>query len=186
MDSKRYSLAARLLHWSVAALVLVQIGLGFGADWSERPVSDQLLDPHVRIGLLIFALMILRLTWRLAKPPPSPVEQSGWRRRVAGLTHKALYLILLLMPITGYVSWAWTGPSLDWWGVGQVPILFRGGDDELWRSVAGYGHEYGAFAVSALIILHIFAAGYHQFVLRDRLIGRRMGFGPLDGNADAV
>lgn len=182
MDSQRYSLAARLLHWTVAALVLIQIGLGFGANWSDRPISDGLLDQHVRFGLLILALMILRLTWRLATPLPLSVEQSRWRRRAAGLTHGALYLVLLLMPVTGYVSWAWIGPKLDWWGLGHVPILFRGGDNELWRSVAGYGHEYGSYAVSALVILHIVAAGHHKFVLRDRLIGRRMGFGPLDGD----
>lgn len=186
MDSERYSLIARLLHWTVALLVLIQIGLGFGAAWSDRPVSDRLLEQHVRFGLLIAALMVLRVSWRLASPPPPlPSSVSGWRRRAAGLTHKALYLLLLVMPVTGYVLWAWIGPTLDWWGVGRVPILFRGGDDELWRSVAGYVHEYGAYAVSALVILHIAAALHHQFGVRDGLIGRRMGFGTLDGGDGA-
>jgi len=186
MDSERYSLIARLLHWAVALLVLVQIGLGFAADWSDRPVSDRLLDQHVRVGLLVAALMVLRLSWRLASPPPSlPIGVSGWRRRAAGLTHKALYLLLLAMPVSGYVLWAWTGPSLDWWGMARVPILVRGGDDEMWRSVAGYGHQYGAYGVSALVILHIAAALHHQFALRDRLIGKRMGFGTLDGGDSA-
>lgn len=186
MNDDRYSRTARVLHWTVAVLVLLQIALGFGADWSERPVSDRLLDQHVRIGLLILALMVLRLSWRIATPQPRSTEAIGWRKRAAGVTHGSLYLLLLAMPVSGYVLWAWTGPALDWWGLGRVPILFRGDDDEIWRSVAGYGHQYGAYAVSALVILHILAAAHHQFVLRDRLIGRRMGFGPLDGGADAV
>lgn len=166
--------------------MLVQIGLGFAADWSDRPVSDRLLEQHVRFGLLIAALMVLRVSWRLALPPPPlPSSVTGWRRRAAGLTHKALYLLLLVMPVSGYVLWAWIGPTLDWWGVGRVPILFGGGDDEFWRSVAGYVHQYGAYAVSGLIALHIVAALHHQFVERDGLIVRRMGFGSLDGNDGA-
>lgn len=107
-------MVARLLHWTVAALVLVQIGLGFGSDWSERSLSDRLLDQHVRVGLMILALMVLRLSWRLAVPaPPMPADVTGWRRRVAGLTHKTLYALLLAMPVAGYVLWAWTGPTLD-------------------------------------------------------------------------
>lgn len=182
MDSKRYSLIARLLHWIVAILVLIQTGLGFGANWSDRPQSDRLLEQHVQFGILIAALMVLRLTWRLASPPPRLIDVSGWRRRTAKLTHGALYLLLLAMPLSGYVSWAWTGPRLDWWGIARVPILFRGGADEMWRSVAGYGHQYGAYVVSALVILHIVAALHHQFALRDGLIGRRMGFKALKGS----
>lgn len=187
MASKRYSLTARLLHWIVAALVLIQIGLGFGADWSDRPHSDYLLDQHVRVGLLLLILVLLRVLWRLGNPPP-PLPESihRWQRRVSGLVHPGLYVLLLLMPITGYVLWAWTGPALDWWGLGNVPILFVGGDDEFWRSVAGYAHEYGAYAISGLVLIHIGAALWHAFVARDLSISERMGFCALDhaGRAD--
>lgn len=186
MSSERYSLAARLLHWAVAILVLAQIALGFGADWSERPVSDRLLDQHVRIGVLVLALLILRLSWRFAVHPPSmPGEVSRWRSQVATIVHRAFYALLIIMPVSGYVVWAWTGPTLDWWGIGQVPIVFRGGDAELWRSVAGYSHEYGAYAMTSLILLHIAGALHHQFVERNNLIRRRMGFGALDGGQAA-
>jgi cytochrome b561 len=187
MASKRYSLTATLLHWLVAALVLIQIGLGFGADWSERPQSDYLLDQHVRVGVLLLALVVLRLLWRLGNaPPPLPDFIPLWQRRAAGITHPVLYLLLLLMPITGYVLWAWTGPPLDWWGLGSIPILFVGGDDEFWRSVAGYVHEYGAYAITGLVLIHILAALWHAFIARDLSISERMGFGALDhaGRAD--
>lgn len=186
MDKERYSLLARLLHWTVALLLLVQIGLGFGADWSDRPMSDRLLDQHVRFGILIFGLMILRLSWRMTVcPPPLPEDIAGWRKAAADAAHNALYVLLFIMPVTGYVLWAWIGPTLDWWGAGRIPIVFRGGENELWRSVAGYGHEYGAYAVSALVLLHIAAALHHQFVQRDGLIGRRMGFGTIDAGGGA-
>lgn len=186
MDMQRFSLTARFLHWTIAPLVLVQLALGFAADLSDKPLADRLLDQHVRIGLLIFGLMLLRLTWRIAvRPPALPESITGWRRRTAECTHLLLYGLLLMMPVTGYVLWAWTGPKLDWWGLGRIPMLFRGGDDELWRSVAGYAHEYGGYVVTALILLHIGAALHHQFVGRDGLISRRMGFGAIDQRCGA-
>jgi cytochrome b561 len=179
MANLRYSRPAIVLHWTVAVLVLAQIGLGFAADWLTRPLSDAMLDQHVRLGLLIFALMILRLSWRLShRPPPMPVAVPRWRQRGARMVYLAFYLLLLLLPVTGYVLWAWTAPTLSFWGWGMVPILFTGGEDETWRSIAGYAHEYGGYAVTALVILHIAAALHHQFVARDMTIGDRMGLGP--------
>ncbi len=186
MAALRYTRPAILLHWSIAVLVLIQIVLGFATDWTERPQSDSLLAQHVRVGLLILALMILRITWRVAhRPPPMPDAVPRWRQGGARLVYAALYLLLVLLPITGYVLWAWTGPRLDLWGLATVPILFVGGDEETWRSIAGYAHEYGGYAISALVLLHIAAALHHQFVAKDMRIGVRMGLAPLDG-ADAA
>ncbi len=186
MTSRRYSTPARVLHWAVAVLAIAQILLGWAADWSERPLSDLFIDQHVRVGILIFLLMLLRISWRLGhQPPPMPRDFPTWQRHSAGVVHWILYLLLLAMPVSGYVLWAWSGKSLSFWGVGTVPILFTGGDDEFWRSVAGYAHEYGAYTISALVLIHIGAALHHQFVAKDMSIGERMGFGPLDGNAGA-
>lgn len=186
MDNRRYSLPARLLHWAVAMLAIVQIILGWATDWSERPLSDLFLDQHVRVGVTIFFLMLLRVSWRLAHRPPSlPEHIAGWQRKSAGVAHALLYLLLLLLPVSGYVLWAWSGHDLSYWGMGTIPILFTGGDDEFWRSVAGYAHEYGAYTISALVLVHIGAALHHEFVARDMRISDRMGFAPLDGDAGA-
>lgn len=184
MATKRYSLVARVLHWLVAGLVAVQIALGFATDWTTRPLSDDVLDQHVRLGIAILVLVVLRLLWRLGNPPPPlPEALASWQRRTAALAHGSLYALLILMPLTGYVLWAWTGPKLDWWGAGSIPIVFRGGDDEMWRSVAGYAHEYGAYGITALILVHIAAALHHAFVARDLSIRERMWFGALDDEA---
>lgn len=159
----------------MAILVLVQLILGFLSDAAERPLAGLLLDQHVRIGLLILALMTLRLSWRLAKsPPPYPAAPTKWRLAVATTVHIILYLLLFAMTISGYVLWAWIGRPLDWFGLVSIPILFAGGDDETWRSIAGYTHNYAAYVLIALIILHIVAALWHEFVERDRLISDRM------------
>ena len=181
MPTLRYTRPAILLHWSIAALVLIQIALGFATDWTAGPQSDSLLAQHVRVGLLIFAMMALRVAWRLAnRPPPMPVAVPRWRQKIAPLVYAAFYLLLVLLPVTGYILWAWTGPRLSYWGLGTVPILFTGGDDETWRSIAGYAHEYGGYAITALFLLHIAAAFHHQFVAKDMRISDRMGLAPLD------
>ena len=127
MPPPRYTRPAILLHWIIAVLVLVQIALGFATDWTDRPQSDSLLGQHVRVGLLILALMALRVAWRLAhRPPPMPAAIPRWRQEIASLVYAAFYLLLVLLPVTGYILWAWTGPRLGYWGFGTVPILFTG------------------------------------------------------------
>ena len=109
MPPPRYTRPAILLHWSIAVLVLIQIALGFATDWADRPQSDSLLAQHVRVGLLILALMVLRITWRLAhRPPPMPAAAPRWRQEVARLVYAAFYVLLVLLPVTGYILWAWS------------------------------------------------------------------------------
>ena len=175
MLTSRYNFPARMLHWLVAVLVVGQIILGYAADRAEGTLADMLLDRHVWVGLLILALVILRLLWRLAYPPPVlPMTTPDWQRSAATGLHLLFYAILIVLPISGYVLWAWIGSPLDWFGIVPSPILFTGGDDETWRSIAGYTHIFAGYALMAMIAGHIGAALWHEFVLRDRLIRDRM------------
>lgn len=175
MSTSRYNFFARLLHWLVAALVIGQIILGYAADLADGTFAKMLLDRHVWVGLLILALTVLRFLWRLAHPPPTlPVTTLDWQRSAATVLHRLFYAILLLLPASGYVLWAWIGRPLDWFGIVPIPILFTGGDDETWRSIAGYTHIFAGYALIAMIAGHIGAALWHEFVLRDRLIRDRM------------
>ena len=66
------------------------------------------------------------------------------------------------------------GSPLDWFGIVPIPILFTGGDDETWRSIAGYTHIFAGYALIAMIVGHIGAALWHECIHRDRLIRDRM------------
>lgn len=97
-----------------------------------------------------------------------------WQHWVAKAVHLLLYLLLFILPLSGYILWAWIGRPLDWFGLFPIPILFDGGDDETWRSIAGYTHNYAGIVLLVLLTIHISAALWHEFVKGDRLISERM------------
>jgi cytochrome b561 len=123
----------------------------------------------------VLAFMVLRLTWRIVVPPPPlPRTLASWNRTAATAAHCLLYVLIFTMLGSGMVVWMWIGGPLDLLGLIPVSLPDLSAQDEFWLSVAGYTHEYGAWAISGLIVLHIAGAVYHEVVLRDRLIRDRM------------
>lgn len=175
MEMLRYNTAARILHWGVGLLVLVQIALGFVTDAAPRGQADDLRAVHAGMGVLVLALMAVRLGWRLAvSPPPLPATLPDWQRRAAGAVHGLLYLLLFAMPISGLMVWMWIGEPIILFGLVPLPLPQMAGDDEFWLSAAGYAHEYGALTICGLVTIHVAAAAWHAFVLKDRLVRDRM------------
>jgi len=171
--SASYGLVSRFFHWSVALLVLLMIPAGFVMvqEGLPRPVQNALFLFHKNCGLLVFALLLLRLAWRRFRPPPPlPDSVPQWQAAVAALNHRLLYVLLALMPIAGYVRVKAGGfpiETLDGWG---VPALVPESD-----AIAGIAkalHYYGALAITALIALHLLAAMYHRLVRRDGVVAR--------------
>lgn len=169
----RHGFLARFFHWSVALLVLLMIPAGFVMvqDGLPRSVQNALFLVHKNAGLLVLALVILRLSWRQFRPPPPlPESVPRWQAWLATLNHRLLYLLLVVMPIAGYVRVKAGGfpiETLDAWG---VPALVPKSD-----YVAGIAktlHYYGGLAITALIALHVLAAMYHHFVRRDGVVAR--------------
>lgn len=173
----KYSLVARIFHWVIAVIVVCQIALGWIAEnEKDAAKSLDLFAIHYRVGLLILALMALRFAWRLGKgaPPPPPNEPAS-RRRAARLVHALLYVILLSMPFSGYVIWSFMDAPMAVAGPISLPDLFPVmPEDETPRAAAWYVHVYSSRALVALIALHIGAALYHEAILRDGLIRKRM------------
>ncbi|MEX5727771.1 cytochrome b561 [Rhodovulum iodosum] len=172
-ETARHGFLTRFFHWAVALLVFLMIPAGFVMiqDGLPQSVQNTLFLFHKNTGILIFALMILRLLWRsLRPPPPLPENVPGWQVWAANLTHRLLYALLLLMPIAGYVRVKAGGfpiETLDAWG---VPALVP--ESEMLAGIAKTLHFYGALAISAFIALHVLAAVYHGVVRRDGVVAR--------------
>lgn len=178
---RRYSNTAVALHWIVAALVLFQIWLGLSfADMAQGPQRSELFAWHKTIGATILLLAIGRLTYRLLNPPPPfPPELPRWERLVAVWNHRLLYLLLIVLPIGGLtaVSGHTKGPTTTLLGGVPMPVI-PGISRELGET-AGDVHAALAWALIALLVLHVAAALKQQFFdRRGRMAGRMPPFQP--------
>ena len=173
----RYPCLLRVLHWLLALMLALQFVLGFAAEYGAARMSEALLPFHFQLGVLILGLTVLRLCLRLVMPTPAadPGESPGLRRARSAV-HGMLYLLVLVVPVSGHVIWVWMGADRSLPGGFEVPALFVPPEDETGRAVAWYVHVYGAWILLGLVCLHILAAVLRQRARRDGFITQRMGF----------
>ena len=102
----RYNNGAVTLHWLTVVLVLTQLYLGFTfADMARGPARSELFTWHKTVGATILVLSLIRLAWRLMhKPPPFPESLPRWERIAAVWNHRAFYLLLIALPLTGLAT----------------------------------------------------------------------------------
>ncbi|HEY4203557.1 MAG TPA: cytochrome b [Xanthobacteraceae bacterium] len=169
----RYNRLQRTLHWSMAAMILLAIALGIVAAY--LPVGQQprqgLLEIHKSLGITVFILAVLRAAYRLFRGEPPYREALGPLTHLASRSaHAALYALMLLMPITGYVFSAAGGYSLPWFGLFQWPRLLPHDMD-----LAHWGqwlHDKTAWIIGGVVVLHIAAVVWHVTIKRDGVLAR--------------
>ena len=168
-----YRRIARLLHWSMAVLILAMIAAGVTMVQTglDRTLQNTLFIFHKNIGVLLLVLAVLRLLYRWRNPPaPLPDDIAPIQKLAAGLSHAALYGLLLLMPVAGYVRVKAGGfpiESLDRLG---VPSLVPRSD--ALAEAAKAVHYFGGIAIALLIGLHVAAAAFHGIVRKDGVFSR--------------
>jgi cytochrome b561 len=125
-EAQRYGRVSQTLHWMIAALIFVTVGLGLTLGYYQRgsATHDDLILIHKSLGFIILILMIFRLTWFLHSPAPlaSPRLQT-WERRLAWLVHRFLYFMLFAMPLSGILLSQAAGKSVDIFGLFTLPQL---------------------------------------------------------------
>jgi len=120
----------------------------------------------------VLVLTAGRVAWRLVhRPPPLPPETRAWEKGVAHATHWTLYLLLIAMPVTGWlmVSGSDKRRPLDWFGLFDIPYL------PVSKAAGGFGHEAHellGWLMLALVVLHIAAALRHHLILRNAVLAR--------------
>ncbi len=168
---------ARAFHWIIALLIIAQMVLGKVADeMSLSPTKIDLFVWHKSIGVTLLLLVIARLAWRLANPAPSPAAGvSTIETRLAFAGHTLLYLLMIAVPVTGWLaSDASIVPLKIFWLVPAPDLIAR--DREL-SEIAGEVHEGLSTALAVVALGHIAAALRHHFWLRDATLSRMLPFG---------
>ena len=173
-----YGIIAQALHWLVAAMVLVQLGLGlYAADLPVSLARLQWLSRHKSLGLAILAIVLIRFAWRsMNRPPALPAAMPSWQQRAARATHWLLYAFLVLAPLTGWLHASAAGLSVNWFGLFQVPDLIS--QDRELSLLLKTAHRTCVALLSILLLGHAGAALWHAFVLRDGVLHRMLPWKP--------
>ncbi|UWQ07298.1 cytochrome b [Aliiroseovarius crassostreae] len=178
---------ARLLHWATAGVILFCLGLGiYMTQWVTDALAQfPLIQTHKSWGFVAFVLAGLRIVWRLMnRAPDMPDHMLAHERLTAHLGHLALYALMLIMPLSGWLM-ASASPLQDTFGIkNKVFDLFEMYDpfvpgDKALSELFATVHFYAAWALVAVLIGHIGAALYHHLYHKDDVL-KRMSFGRFD------
>ncbi|MBB4008418.1 cytochrome b [Allorhizobium taibaishanense] len=171
----RYRGPQRLIHWAMAFVIICALGLGLYCSYlvPGTPQRQFLLEIHKSFGMTALALIVLRIPVRASYGEPSWRTQPSWSVKAgAHAAHMVLYGLMILMPVTGYMTSGAAGRSLPWFGLFQWPNLMPA-DRDLSRLAATI-HEYGAYAFFAVLGLHIAAVAWHRLVKKDEVLSRML------------
>ena len=176
MPALRYPAASRWLHWLTAALVPVIIVAGIWIHYFE-PADEafklRLYNIHESLGVIVFVLVLIRLWNRYRNPPPAlPADTPAAIRIAAHATHIALYALLVIMPVIGFLATNAWGFPLSVFGV--LPLPSPVGKDEDLAKLLSLLHWCGAIAIVLLIAGHLTGVIYHTFIRRDGLLRRML------------
>jgi cytochrome b561 len=171
---ERFGLVAKTLHWLTVVLLIGSFTLAISmVNMPLSPRKLELYSWHKWVGVTIFLLVLLRLGWRLLNPVPrQPAGTPRWQRRLASLSHAALYAILIVMPVTGWIMSSALNLPVVYLGLVHIPSPF-GVDRALGESMKVV-HLSLAVALLALVAIHALAALYHHLVLRDDVLRRML------------
>ncbi|HPF25567.1 MAG TPA: cytochrome b [Steroidobacteraceae bacterium] len=172
--TERWGAVAKLLHWMIVALILVQVALITYAE--DLPLGMEKLATiarHKSVGMTILALAILRLTWRWLNPTPRlPPSMPVWQQRLARLSHGVLYGTIFLLPLSGWMMSSAKNFSVSWFNLFQFPDLVA--PSEATFEIMHDTHESLVWVLAATALLHIAGALKHHFVDRDDVLKRML------------
>ncbi|MGD8403748.1 MAG: cytochrome b/b6 domain-containing protein [Anaerolineales bacterium] len=170
---KRYHPVAALLHWIIALLIFTELFLalapeGPGGLIPKTLFGQPIVGIHMIVGTLVLVLLVIRFIMRLTMKRPERATAGHPILDVIGvLTHYALYLFTFAMALSGLVMSLQRGYFAQLWGIGSIPQTFNRGS-YTWELIHGTSWSF----LVGFIALHIGATLYHQFIRRDRLLGR--------------
>ena len=192
----RYNKTAVFLHWLIAIGIFGMFALGWYAsdlpkdapkqaaydlfDWGiytwqlAEPISPRSFyyNLHKSLGLTVFAIILIRILWRLVNKPPELLDTyKKWEKSLATITHRLLYILLIALPLTGVIMSAYSKYGIKWFG---LPFI-KGLDNNAMRELYKEAHEVIGIVLLVLIAIHVLGALKHKFIDKDNTM-KRMSF----------
>ena len=167
--SQHFSALQRLLHWSMAVLIVTMLFVGVGMVSTVSRLHDTLIALHRPLGIALLALVIVRIAARLKRGAPRlPADLPAWQRAGAHASHLALYALMIAIPLIGWSMLSAGGyPIVLYGGVHLPPIAPHDVTLYAWLRAA---HTWLALALYATVLLHLGAALFHALIRRDGVL----------------
>ncbi len=185
MTEPHYTRTAITLHWLIAGLIFATLFLGW--TMTEMSISPQKLknyNYHKWLGVTILALSLLRLVWRLTHRAPPLPKMPRWQQFAAKGGHGLLYILMIAMPLTGWIYSNYSGYPVVYLGKIPLPVLV----DRDKEMAAAWVQVHGNLAILLAVVVggHVLAALQHQFIVKDGTMRRMLAWRPRkSGELDA-
>ena len=172
-----YGWVAVFFHWLMAPAIIGMFALGWwmvGLSYYD-PWYRQGPDIHKSVGILLLMLLAVRLVWRWVNIEPAPEPAPRWQQRAASAAHSFIYILLLAIFLSGYLISTADGRAIEVFGWFSVPATLQGLENQ--EDIAGLIHEWLAWTLMGLVLLHGLAAFKHHFVNKDNTLRKMLGLG---------
>lgn len=169
-----YNGTAKTLHWLVVVLLIAQFVFAWTMPHIGRntPVTT-LISLHFTFGVLILAVAVVRLLWRLARGVPAPEPGiPGWQETASQIVHWVLYVLLFVVPLLGWINASWRGMPVVMFGL-ELPQLI-GTRAPGWQWTGDFHGLLANYVMLALVGLHVVAALYHHVIRHDGVLKRML------------
>jgi len=167
-----FGAVTRAIHWVTAAVVLVALPMGLWLANSEISLSMlKYYGIHKTLGITAFTLTLMRMLWHRLSRPPAPLAHGvPWQDVLARLVHRALYLLLILMPLSGWVASSASGIDTVIFGRWTLPAIAP--VSEIWEGTGFLVHGIAGYALVVLLGLHLGGALFRAVIKRDGTLRR--------------
>jgi cytochrome b561 len=167
-----YDTTAKIFHWLIVVLLLIQFPIGWlMPDVHAGPPGNAMIL-HVSFGILILAVIALRLAWRIIHPVAPETSLPSWQRMSSGAVHWLLYLLVLATTLSGWLFASFRGWSISLFYAVPLPMLASKSPDAL--KVMDGLHQAAEWGLMIVIGVHVAAALLHIFVYRNRIMQRML------------
>jgi len=171
-----YTKTAIALHWLIFALIACGFTLGhYMVDLPLSPLKLKYFSWHKWLGVTVFMFAVARIIWRLTHPvPPFPAGMPAWQKATAGASHIMLYILIIMIPLSGWLYSSAAGVPTVYLGLIPLPDLL-GKDKPLSRFLEEV-HEILNDGLAVMVAIHVAAALKHHFIDRDGVLRRMLPF----------
>jgi cytochrome b561 len=168
----RYGTTAKVFHWLIVVLLMVQYPLGWLMPDIHRGMKPgDAMTFHISFGITILALIVLRLFWRITHPVAPESSLPAWQQLISEAVHWLLYALVFATTVTGWLFASHRGWSISLFFAASLPMLTSEGS-----FLASIGRWHGTVEWALLLMIgsHVAAAMAHTFIIRDRIMQRML------------